>query len=61
MQIDLSSRPLLVTCNSCGASAETRDGSNPDAAVECDCCPEAHDHAGLGCRPVTITAFAGGF
>jgi len=26
--------------------------------VECGCCPVTHDHAGLGCRPVTITATA---
>lgn len=51
-------RPLIVTCDSCGETAETWDGSNPDAAVDCACCPEPHDHMGLGCRTVTITAFA---
>lgn len=59
MQIDLGRRPLLVSCNSCGRTAETRDGSNPDGALACECCPEDHDHGGRGCRPVTITAFAG--
>jgi hypothetical protein len=50
--------PLTVTCDTCGASAETWDGEHPDRAVECGCCPLAHDHAGLGCRTVTITATA---
>jgi hypothetical protein len=54
----LDERPITVTCNSCGKSGETWDGGNPHAAVECDCCPEKHDHAGRGCRTVTITAFA---
>jgi hypothetical protein len=50
--------PLRVTCNSCGASAETWNGADPDSAVECGCCPLPHNHAGLGCRPVTISATA---
>jgi len=49
---------LEVTCDSCGESARTLNGSNPDGALSCDCCPENHDHAGRGCRTVTITAFA---
>lgn len=52
-------RPLIVTCDMCGDSAETWDGSNPDAAVNCGCCPLDHSHMGPGCnRTVTITAFA---
>jgi hypothetical protein len=50
--------PLVVTCDSCHASAETYDGTHPDRALECYCCPVKHDHAGLGCRTVTITATA---
>lgn len=50
--------PIRVACNSCGASAETWDGQHPDSALDCGCCPIPHDHAGLGCRPVTITATA---
>lgn len=50
--------PLTVVCNSCGKSADTWDYQHPDAAVECGCCPVAHDHAGLGCRTVTIYAHA---
>jgi hypothetical protein len=50
--------PLIVTCNTCGKSAETLNGLDPDSAVECGCCPERHNHAGLGCRTVTITATA---
>jgi hypothetical protein len=51
-------KPLLITCNSCGKSAETWDFQHPDLAVTCECCPEKHDHTGLGCRPVTITGHA---
>ena len=50
--------PLRVTCDGCGAEAWTFDYQHPDRAVECGCCPVAHDHAGLGCRPVTIFATA---
>lgn len=50
--------PLRVTCDSCGAYAHTHDGSNPDGALACECCPDDHDHAGRGCRTITITAFA---
>lgn len=53
------SKPLLLTCNSCGKQAETWNGSNPDAELVCDCCPVDHDHAGLGCRTITISAFVG--
>jgi hypothetical protein len=48
--------PLTVTCDSCGKSAETYDGMHPDRALDCGCCAERHDHAGLGCRPVTVSA-----
>jgi|SwirhisoilCB3_FD_contig_21_39392834_length_516_multi_3_in_0_out_0_2 hypothetical protein len=51
-------KPLTVTCNSCGKSAQTWDYAHPDLAVECQCCAVAHDHAGLGCRPVVIYANA---
>ena len=50
--------PLRVECQACGASAETWDYANPDSAVTCGCCPIVHDHAGMGCRPVTIWATA---
>jgi hypothetical protein len=51
-------KPLDVQCQSCGTAAQTWDFQHPDLAVTCDCCPVAHDHTGLGCRPVTITAHA---
>jgi hypothetical protein len=50
--------PLRVVCNSCGTEAETYDYQHPDLCVECSCCPVQHDHAGIGCRPVTIYATA---
>src|SRR5580692_2646052 len=50
--------PLLVTCDTCGASAETYDGADPDSALRCGCCPLPHNHAGLGCRTITISATA---
>jgi hypothetical protein len=50
--------PLRVVCNSCGTEAETYDYQHPDLCVECDCCVILHDHAGTGCRPVTIYATA---
>lgn len=50
--------PLTVVCNSCGASAQTFNGSDPHGALECPCCPEDHSHAGLGCRTITIQATA---
>lgn len=53
-----SPEPLTVACNSCGTSAQTWDFQHPDLAVTCGCCPVEHDHTGLGCRPVTITATA---
>jgi hypothetical protein len=49
---------LRVTCDSCQATAETLDGSDPDGALECPCCPQDHSHAGLGCRTITISATA---
>ena len=51
-------KPLTVVCDTCGASAQTWDFQHPDLAVTCGCCPVGHDHAGLGCRPVTIYASA---
>lgn len=50
--------PLRVVCKTCGTSAETYDYQHPDLCVSCDCCPVDHDHAGLGCRSVTIYATA---
>lgn len=50
--------PLVVTCDRCHASAETYNGLDPDSALACGCCLLPHDHAGLGCRTVTITATA---
>ena len=50
--------PLRVACDSCGAEGWTFDYQRPDLAVVCGCCPVAHDHTGLGCRPVRITATA---
>jgi hypothetical protein len=50
--------PLTVECDQCHESAETWDFQHPDRALECGCCVIAHDHAGLGCRTVTITASA---
>jgi hypothetical protein len=50
--------PLTVTCDTCGKSAQTFSGATPDLALECGCCPVLHDHAGLGCRTVTISAKA---
>jgi len=50
--------PLAVTCDSCGKTAETWDFQNPDKGLECGCCAILHDHAGIGCRPVTITGHA---
>jgi len=51
-------KPLRVVCNSCGTSAETWDYSDPDSALICNCCPLSHNHAGLGCRTITIYATA---
>lgn len=49
--------PLLhIICDTCGATTRTPDGSDPDGALACECCPEDHSHAGLGCRTITITA-----
>lgn len=47
-----------VTCDSCGKTTDTIEGSRLDQALECDCCPVKHNHAGLGCRTVTISATA---
>ena len=51
---------MLVTCNQCGASATIADGTDPDAALTCACCPQDHHHgqaateSGVACRPITI-------
>lgn len=60
MSDDIMLGPMMhVKCNSCGNFALTLNGSDPDSAVKCDCCPEDHSHAGDACpRTVTITAFA---
>lgn len=50
--------PLRVVCDTCAAEGFTFDYQHPDLAVECSCCPLPHDHAGIGCRPVTIYATA---
>jgi len=34
-----------VQCKQCGKWTTTADGSNLDAALSCNCCPENHDHA----------------
>lgn len=49
--------PLHVQCNSCGKSAHTFNGEDPDGELECDCCTDDHGHTGE-CRPITITARA---
>jgi len=50
---------LHVRCDACGKWAHTPNGLDPDSAVDCDCCPEDHSHAGPDCsRTVTITAYA---
>ena len=54
----LPPHPLVVVCDSCGKSAETFNGADPDSALDCACCPEPHNHAGLGCRTITIQARA---
>ena len=57
--MELPLEPLRVECKQCLASAETYDYQHPDLApIGCDCCPADHDHAGLGCRPVTVYATA---
>lgn len=50
--------PLVVTCDTCGKSAETFNGADPDSALACPCCPVEHNHAGLGCRTITISGRA---
>jgi hypothetical protein len=57
---------LRIQCNQCGRSVVTTDGSDPDSALLCDCCPEDHHHGeaanatGTACRPITITPAAVG-
>ena len=45
-----------VVCKQCGASGITEDGGNLQAAVNCTCCPEAHDHdeAANGCPHIDL-------
>lgn len=50
-------KPLVITCDRCGQSAETWDFQDPDAALDCGCCPLAHRHTGE-CRPATVYATA---
>jgi len=58
---------LLVQCNGCKDTAFAGDHEDPDAALECGCCPhgDGHDHAAHAndgnepCRPVTITLIPG--
>lgn len=55
---------LHIQCaNGHWAHGYPADHANPDAALTCPpgegCCEEDHDHAGRGCRPVTITALEG--
>lgn len=50
--------PLTVICDSCGKTAETFNSLDPDSALDCDCCPVRHNHAGLGCRTITVRAKA---
>lgn len=45
----------------CDASVVVASATNAGAQLDCDCCPEDHDHdkaaeAGTPCRPITITA-----
>lgn len=55
---------LHIQCNQCGKSVVTSDGSDPDSALVCGCCPEDHHHgeaaneSGQACRPVTISVGA---
>jgi hypothetical protein len=52
---------LHIQCDQCGASVIAADGSDPDAALSCGCCPQDHHHgqaageSGEPCRPITIT------
>ena len=53
--------PITITCNSCQASVQTFNGSDPHGALECPCCPEDHTHTGLEpcpTRTITISATA---
>jgi hypothetical protein len=36
--------PYLVQCNQCRASAQITRARDPDSAVQCGCCPQAHHH-----------------
>lgn len=60
----MESPTLHVQCgNGHWAHGYPGDHANPDAVLRCPpgegCCAEDHDHAGNGCRPVTITALEG--
>jgi hypothetical protein len=50
--------PLRVTCHTCGKWVTTFNGIDPDSALECECCPIKHAHAGKGCRTVDIRGTA---
>jgi hypothetical protein len=48
----------VITCLGCQASVVIYDDADPHAALECDCCPEDHNHGvatattGIPCRSV---------
>jgi hypothetical protein len=57
---------VRIRCNTCGlAGYHDLNGGpleDPHAIVDaagCTCCPEPHDHTGLGCRTVTIEVMPG--
>jgi hypothetical protein len=53
--MQVSVNPVVtVVCDTCGKKELTADTQDPDSALACDCCPEDHSHAGLGCRTITI-------
>ena len=46
-----------IKCDTCGNKTMTRTGlDDPHSQLQCSCCPIDHNHAGLGCRTITITA-----
>ena len=51
---------MLVQCDTNPRhTVVTENGAAPDGELVCDCCAEDHNHAGLGCRTVTITMLRG--
>ena len=56
---------LMLECDGCHKKVFTVEGRNPDRKLECDCCPEDHDHGksanetGIACRPMTIFVLPG--